>query len=1337
MKRKMPLQAISLLMLVAFFMSALKNTEITDTQNEIPTYDRYLNTINGYYTPRGYIIKLNEKPILEKKAELDKEIKEKIISEDEALQKLNNHKNKIINQQNLAKNDFKRAIKNSGIKREYKNVFNGFLIDLSLEDINKIKNSVFVEKIYPNLEVSAELNESASLINADDVWNLSYTGQGKTIAIIDTGVDYNHIDLGGCFGASCKVVGGYDFVNDDTNPMDDQGHGTHVAAIAAGNGILKGVAPDAGIYAYKVLNSGGTGYFSDVIAAIERSVDPNNDGDYLDHADVISMSLGASCLGYSPDICGPEDPQSQAVDNAANNGVVVVVAAGNSASFASINSPGTARKAITAGATDKNDILASFSSKGPTSIGTIKPDIVAPGVSICAAQWDNAWASNQCIDNKHTSISGTSMATPHVSGAAALLLQKNPTWKPDEIKHALRNTALNLGYSVLQQGYGRLDVLQAVLLNNKPPIAILNTSGIVRGTIGITGTAASSNFASYRLEYAQGDSKYFNPTNWILLSEFNTLADGILMPNWDTIALDEGDYTLKLTVMDTFGTASQDRTIVTVNNVDITYPEEEQVIGHGTITIVGTAQDAGFQNYILEWGVGKNPATWLSDGITLLNNGQIPIVEGALAIWNTSSISSSSYYSIRLTVNSVDISKQEIRTIYVDPSLQTGWPQQIEDNCENLNVCPTVIYNPTIADIDGDNKFEVLTGTSALGGPSNVHVFRHDGTIAAGWPKKADYGLFGSPAVSDINLDGIKEVVIIDKSPGFEKLKIWSSNGTLLNKFAGGSYCTVLADIDKDFPGEEIIFSTNTLYVKHYDGTTYWQNIFSTSTNSNCVSVGDINNNGKLDIITVNATSVFAFDEDGIALAGWPQATNSPYIYSTPSVGDIDNDGTKEIVIGTSNGEVYAWHYDGTIVSGFPVNIGSAIVGSAALGDVDGDNVTEIAITNYNKYIYVIKSNGTIAPGWPQPGVGSTPVIGDIDSDGDMELIDGNYAYHHNGVLVDGFPKHLQHWVGPSKQSSSALADLDNDGDIELVIGPTEFDFRIYVYDLLGIYNPDSIEWGMVRHDERHTGMYKSKIEVNTPPIANAGPDQVANDVDGDGIEIITLDGSASSDLDGAVVGYEWLENSLLIANGVNPALSFSIGIHNVTLRVTDNSGAIDTDAAVITINPNQAPIANAGTDQTAEVNKLIIFNGSGSYDPDGSIASYQWNFGDGNTASGQIATHSYSTAGNFTVALTVTDNGGLTAQDTARVSVVAPKDIVNIIKAEYSPSKKQLRVDATSSRNGEAVLTVKNFGTMTYDSDLSLYRLTANNVLKNPGTVTVTSSFGGTDTEAVRSKGK
>ena len=207
MEKRISLLVMSLLMLVTFSMSVLTDTEITNNQNEIPTYDGYLNTINGYYTPRGYIIKLNEKPILEKKAELDKEIKEKIISEDEALQKLNNHKNKIINQQNLAKNDFKRAIKNLDVKREYKNVFNGFLIDLSLEDINKIKNSVFVEKIYPNLEVSAELNESASLINADDVWNLSYTGQGKTIAIIDTGVDYNHIDLGGCFGASCKVVG--------------------------------------------------------------------------------------------------------------------------------------------------------------------------------------------------------------------------------------------------------------------------------------------------------------------------------------------------------------------------------------------------------------------------------------------------------------------------------------------------------------------------------------------------------------------------------------------------------------------------------------------------------------------------------------------------------------------------------------------------------------------------------------------------------------------------------------------------------------------------------------------------------------------------------------------------------------------------------------------------------------------------------------------------------------------------------------------------------------------------------------------------------------------------
>src|SRR3990172_3724444 len=154
-----------------------------------------------------------------------------------------------------------------------------------------------------------------------------------------------------------------------------------------------------------------------VIAGIEKAVE--------DDADIISMSLGG---GGNPD-----DPVSTAVDNAVDAGIVSVIAAGNSGPYQeTIMSPGTARKAITVGAVDKFDNLAWFSSRGPViwededenENTMIKPDIAAPGVDICAAQYDSAWNDRKCLDDNHIAISGTSMATPHIAGAVALLKQK-------------------------------------------------------------------------------------------------------------------------------------------------------------------------------------------------------------------------------------------------------------------------------------------------------------------------------------------------------------------------------------------------------------------------------------------------------------------------------------------------------------------------------------------------------------------------------------------------------------------------------------------------------------------------------------------------------------------------------------------------------------------------------------------------------------------------------------------------------------------------------------------------------------------------------------------------
>ncbi|HEV3475522.1 MAG TPA: S8 family serine peptidase, partial [Actinomycetota bacterium] len=263
--------------------------------------------------------------------------------------------------------------------QQFDTLFDGIHVRLSPGEAEELRARGFT--VWENAEVRATVRESVPLINADAVWSrgspvqgapwvTGQTGRGSTIAIVDTGIDYRHPDLGnGCFElpprvlkeSPCKVVGGYDVVNGDPDPVDDHGHGTHVAAIAAGNGVLKGVAPDAKLYAFKVLNAGGWGTFDQVIEGLERAVDPNGDGRLSDAADVINLSLG----GYG----NPDDPLSRAVDNAVGAGSVVAVAAGNGSYGVSdeekISSPGTSLTAITVGATTKADEMTSFSSRGP------------------------------------------------------------------------------------------------------------------------------------------------------------------------------------------------------------------------------------------------------------------------------------------------------------------------------------------------------------------------------------------------------------------------------------------------------------------------------------------------------------------------------------------------------------------------------------------------------------------------------------------------------------------------------------------------------------------------------------------------------------------------------------------------------------------------------------------------------------------------------------------------------------------------------------------------------------------------------------------------------------
>ncbi len=289
---------------------------------------------------------------------------------------------------------------------------------------------------------------STPQIGAPVAWQAGYTGSGVTVAVLDTGVDASHPDLAG------KVVAEQNFT-EDLNPADTVGHGTHVASIIAGTGAASGgkyvgVAPDAKLYDGKVCADEGCSE-SAILAGMQWAA-----ADV--HAKVANLSLGG---GDSPDI----DPLEQAVnDLTARYGTLFVIAAGNAGpGDGTVSSPGSADAALTVGAVDKSDRLAPFSSRGPrVGDDAMKPDLTAPGVDIVAANATGTQLGDP-VGDQYVSLSGTSMATPHVTGSVALLVQEHPQWTPERYKDTLMAAArpdpAQTGY---QQGAGRVDVGRAV-----------------------------------------------------------------------------------------------------------------------------------------------------------------------------------------------------------------------------------------------------------------------------------------------------------------------------------------------------------------------------------------------------------------------------------------------------------------------------------------------------------------------------------------------------------------------------------------------------------------------------------------------------------------------------------------------------------------------------------------------------------------------------------------------------------------------------------------------------------------------------------------------------------
>ncbi|MEV0801450.1 S8 family serine peptidase [Kribbella sp. NPDC050281] len=340
----------------------------------------------------------------------------------------------------------------------------------SISGPTTFKTGSQVSKIWLDGRTEATLDQSTQQIGAPAAWRSGYDGQGVKVAVLDTGYDAGHPDL------AQQVVASQSFVPDQ--PVQDlHGHGTHTASIVAGlgaasDGERKGVAPGADLLIGKVLDNSGKGLDSEAIAGMEWAVQQG--------AKIVSMSLGGKPSDGS-------DPMSQAVDRLSeSSGALFVVAAGNAGTEDSVSSLGAASEALTVGAVDRDDKLASFSSRGPRlGDGALKPEVTAPGVEIAAARAAGT-EQGHVLGQYYTRLSGTSMATPHVAGAAAILAQRHPDWSGQQLKAVLAATAVpSKDATPAQQGLGRIDIPNAL-----DPVILPDAASLFFGDLSWSGTTA-------------------------------------------------------------------------------------------------------------------------------------------------------------------------------------------------------------------------------------------------------------------------------------------------------------------------------------------------------------------------------------------------------------------------------------------------------------------------------------------------------------------------------------------------------------------------------------------------------------------------------------------------------------------------------------------------------------------------------------------------------------------------------------------------------------------------------------------------------------------------------
>jgi serine protease len=883
------------------------------------------------------------------------------------------------------------------------------------------------------------------------------------VGIVDTGVYWSHPDL----VANMWVNPGEDLDGDgrwtsaDNNGADDDGNGyiDDVIGWDFGRGD-NNPQEDAAIHGTHVagcasevtdnnLNGAGVGFHVRLMAAKGARRDTLN---AVYQAMTYAVENGAMIINCSWGSASFSQTYQNLINGFWNSGAVIVAAAGNDGVSTRFY-PAAYTHVVSVAATTSTDHRASFSNYG-TWI-----DISAPGQGIYST-----WSTNSM-----TTLDGTSMASPITSGVAGLIRAAHPSWSNDDVVNTLISSAdnidnLNPGYAG-QLGSGRVNAYNALYSSIYPNIEVLDNA----------------------------------------INVVNDDGDSLLNP---------GESFTMITTLENHG-ADANNVIVAISSPDFQIADSTAAFGN---MIRGQAVFNDTDPFLLTAGESMVP-------------GNHPI-------------------TLRITADSA---YAETVTVLVNVTMyQRGFPRTLGG---------TVQSSPVIVDFDNDGSNEIIVGAM----DRNVYSIEADGSYTSGWPNSVTGDIIAAVAVGDLDHNGVNEAVVASKDG---KIYAWHANGAPVANFPvtrGGMLYSgpLLADIDGDLTLEIIFgsFSDNKVYVLNADGSDH-QGWPSAAFNKwyGSPSSGDIDGDHIDEIVYAGFdSSLYVWNGDGSLVSGFPVHLDGQ-VYTAPSIGDLDLDSHPEIVVVTYTGSCYVVRYDGTIAANFPVHYaGTNIRSTPALADLTGDGLPEIIFGTLDGNLHALTLSGTEAAGFPKPltgGIFSSPVVGDITGDALQDVVVGTlggnlYGFDHLGNVLRNFP--IMGSTQRQINSSPALGDLDRDGDMEIVVPINVADSNLVVYGYRGQASIENLKWPNYGRDcyrsNNYNGVATGIEESSAVPSSFSLTQNYPNPFNATTLIQFSMkkDGEATLSI------YDLLGRQIKVINSGHIAA----GNHTFTWNGTDKSGVI------------------------------------------------------------------------------------------------------------------------------------------------------------------------------------